>query len=97
VEQADRSGSSDAFSTGALSDGEATAGTDALGRLQRGEIGIEEYLDVQVEAATSHLGPLPPEQLDFVRQTLREQLRSDPVLTELTRRATGTNPADLDR
>jgi hypothetical protein len=73
------------------------AGTEALGRLQRGEIGLDEYLDAQVEAATAHLRTLPAEQLDFIRQSLRAELGSDPVLVELVRRTTGASPVDLNR
>ena len=69
-------------------------GSEALERLGRGELSLEEYLDVRVAEATEHLaGKLPAEQLDFVRETLREQLRTDPVLVELVRRSTGTVPA----
>ena len=35
---------------------------------------------------------LPAAQLDFIRETLREQIASDPVLVELVRRATGATP-----
>lgn len=65
-------------------------GSDALGQLQRGEINVDQYLDTRVEHAVQHLaGRLSPEQLDFVKSTLREQLATDPVLTELVKRATG--------
>jgi hypothetical protein len=76
---------------------QGAAASSALGQLQRGEIGLDEYLEVQLEEATSHLGSLPPEQLDFIRETLREELRSDPALVELVRRATGIAPTDLER
>ena len=73
------------------------AGSAVLARLQRGEIGIDEYLDAKVEEATVHLGSLPEEQLDYIRVTLRSELRNDPVLVELVRRTTGSTPPDLDR
>src|SRR3954469_9600707 len=58
-----------------------------LARLERGEIGLDAYLDGRVGEATRHLeGRLTPEQLDFVRETLRGELSSDPVLVELVRR-----------
>ncbi len=72
-------------------------GSVALGQLQRGEIGLDEFLDAKVEEATAHLGALPAEQLDFVRETLRGELRNDPVLVELVRRATGIVPTDQER
>jgi hypothetical protein len=63
--------------------------SQALSALSRGELSLEQYLDVRVEEAVSHLkSQLPAEQLDFVRGTLRAQLESDPVLVELVRRAT---------
>jgi hypothetical protein len=64
-----------------------------LARLERGEIGLDAYLDGKVTASTQHLaGKLSPEQLAFVRQTLRGELASDPVLVELVRRTTGKVP-----
>jgi hypothetical protein len=61
-----------------------------LARLERGELGLEAYLDARVEEATRHLAQrLNAEQLGFVKETLRTELESDPVLVELVRRATG--------
>jgi hypothetical protein len=76
----------------------ASAGSRAaegtlLEQLRRGEIDLDRYLDVQVNAAMSHVsGGLPPAQLEFIREALREQIASDPVLVELVRRATGEMP-----
>jgi hypothetical protein len=70
----------------------ATEGT-LLEQLRRGEIDLDRYLDVQVNAAMSHVsGALPAAQLDFIRETLRDQIASDPVLVELVRRTTGSTP-----
>jgi hypothetical protein len=64
-----------------------------LARLERGEIGLEAYLDARVGEATKHLeGRLARAELDYVRRTLRAELESDPVLVELVRRATGRTP-----
>ncbi|MCC6669211.1 MAG: hypothetical protein IT375_36065 [Polyangiaceae bacterium] len=72
---------------------EKAAGTDALARLERGEIDVEQYLDAKVDGAVAHLdGRIGGEQLEFVKTALREQLRTDPVLTELVRRSTGSLP-----
>ena len=61
----------------------------ALQRLDAGNISVDEYLDLQVNEAVAHLeGKLPPNQLQFVRESLRDQLREDPVLVELVRRTT---------
>jgi hypothetical protein len=72
---------------------EGTKGADLLDRVQRGEVRLDAYLDVRVDDAVGHLeGKLSPEQLEFVKEELREQLRSDPVLMELVRRTTGQSP-----
>lgn len=65
-----------------------------LASLQRGELSLDQYLDGRVTEATQHLsGKISPEQLDFVKQSLREQLATDPVLVELVQRTTGSAPA----
>src|SRR6187402_2759005 len=65
------------------------ASSSALQRLDAGHISVDEYLDLQVSQAVAHLeGKLPPNQLEFVRESLREQLNEDPVLVELVRRTT---------
>ena len=66
----------------------------ALSSLQRGELSLDQYLDGRVNEATQHLaGKISPDQLDFVKQSLREQLATDPVLIELVQRTTGSSPA----
>jgi hypothetical protein len=63
----------------------------ALSSLQRGELSLDQYLDSRVSEATSHLvGKLSPDQLEFVKQSLREQMATDPVLVELVQRTTGS-------
>jgi hypothetical protein len=63
----------------------------ALQQLDAGTLSVEEYLDLQVNQAVSHLqGALPAAELDFVRDSLRMQLSEDPVLVELVRRTTGS-------
>ena len=63
----------------------------ALERLQRGELTLDQYLDGRVSDATSHLaGKLSPDQLEFVKQSLREQMQTDPVLVELVQRTLGS-------
>jgi len=65
------------------------AASSALQRLDAGDISVDEYLDLQVNEAVAHLaGKLPSNQLEFVRESLREQLTEDPVLVELVRRTT---------
>ncbi|MEI9937176.1 MAG: hypothetical protein WDO69_08110 [Pseudomonadota bacterium] len=66
----------------------------ALSSLQRGELSLDQYLDGRVSDATSHLvGKLSPDQLEFVKQSLRDQMATDPVLVELVQRTTGRAPA----
>jgi len=66
----------------------------SLASLQRGELSLDQYLDGRVTDATSHLvGKLSPDQLEFVKQSLREQMATDPVLVELVQRTTGSAPA----
>ena len=87
--------SGDTFRIDAEATVERAGGSDALERVHRGELSIDEYLDGRVDEAVQHLvGRLPAEQLDFVRQTLREQLSSDPVLVELVRRTVSTTPTE---
>ena len=88
-------GSGEEFKVVKSSTATGIEGSDALGRLQRGELALDDYLDARSAEAVRHLeGKLPAEQLEFVQQTLREQLASDPVLVELVRRATGKLPSE---
>ncbi|MBM4362288.1 MAG: hypothetical protein FJ104_06380 [Deltaproteobacteria bacterium] len=73
--------------TGARSDGVAAAGSAELGRLERGELTLPDYLEARVVSATQHLeGRLPQAELTRVRDGLRAELASDPVTAELVRR-----------
>jgi len=74
---------------------EGLAGSEALGKLQKGEISLPQYLDATVQQAVSHLN-LPAEQLDFVRVELRRQLETDPALLELVQRSTGQSVSAAD-
>jgi hypothetical protein len=79
------------FQVGATAPTEATgaAGSDAFTALERGEIGVDQYLDARVESAVAPLvSKLSPEQLEFVRGELRSALENDPVLVELVRKTT---------
>ena len=81
----------EAFRVGAPAASSASGGD--LARLERGELGLDAYLDARVSEATKHLeGRLGRAELDYVKQTLRSQLESDPVLVELVRKATGRAP-----
>ncbi len=68
--------------------------SEALSSLQRGELTLGQYLAGRVSDATRHLvGKLSPDQLEFVKQSLRDQMATDPVLIELVQRTTGSVPA----
>lgn len=63
-----------------------------LERLRAGEIDVERYLDLKVEAATAHLEGIPAAQLESIRSSLRQRLSSDPALAALVKQATGHAP-----
>lgn len=69
----------------------------ALRQLKRGELSLEEYLEYRVEDAVEHLkDKITTEQLEFVREVVRQELRSDPALREMVRQVTGREPAHAD-
>lgn len=73
----------------------ATTAPDAvsLDRVRSGEVPISTWIDGRVDTATAHLvGVLPAEQLAFVKDHLRQQLATDPVLADLAKAATGVAP-----
>jgi hypothetical protein len=77
--------------------GKATAseapGVVSLDQVRSGAISVSQYLDIKVNEATSHLAHrLSAEQFSFIRESLREQLSSDPALVELVKAATGQLP-----
>ncbi len=63
-----------------------------LDALRAGKVDLRGYLDMKVEEATSHLHGLRPADLDQIKQTLREQMASDPALVDLVKQATGHAP-----
>jgi hypothetical protein len=77
--------------TATLEGAEATrSGGDLdLARLERGELSVDQYLDLQVDRATAHLvDRTSPSALEQVRSELREQLATDPVLRTLAEQVT---------
>lgn len=74
-----------------------TADTDAtspLARLRAGEIDVNRYVDLTVDDATKGLQGLSTSQLDDIKKVLRDQVASDPALTDLVRAATGQSAAE---
>jgi hypothetical protein len=63
-----------------------------LGRFRRGEIDLDTYVDLKVEAAMAHLLGLPPLQLEKTRALLRAKIAAAPELQELIRKATRLGP-----
>lgn len=72
--------------------------SEALRKLRTGEIGLDEYLDLRADAAVAHLTNfLTAMELQTVRETIREELTTDPVLLDLVQRVTGHDAGGGDR
>lgn len=71
----------------------ATQTASPLARLRAGEIDVNGYVDLKVEAATQKLHGLNKAELDTIKKALREQIASDPALVDLVRTATGKVPS----
>ncbi|MGC4067239.1 MAG: hypothetical protein QM784_21875 [Polyangiaceae bacterium] len=68
----------------------AEAPSDMLQRVRSGEVSVEEYIDHATEMALeTYRGKVTGEMLEIVRQSLREHLRTDPVMLEQLRQLTG--------
>jgi hypothetical protein len=63
-----------------------------LEELKAGKIDLDGYLDKKVEAATAHLKGVGEVELSAIRKALRDQLATDPLLSDLVKRATGKAP-----
>jgi hypothetical protein len=63
-----------------------------LERLRAGEVDVNGYVDLEVDKATSALKGLPSAELEEIKSVLRDQMKSDPGLTDLVRTATGSMP-----
>lgn len=70
----------------------ASSATSPLGRLRAGELDVHGYIDLKVDEATSALKGLSPAELDEIKSVLRDQMKSDPGLSDLVRTATGKMP-----
>ena len=65
----------------------------ALDQLKAGKIDFNQYVDMKVDEATSHLEGLSPAQLDSIRSMLRDRMATDPELVDLVKQATGQAPS----
>lgn len=80
------------FKVGKAAASEATS-VASLDQVRSGAISVSQYLDLKVNEATSHLAHrMSAEQFSFIRESLREQLSSDPALVDLVKAATGQLP-----
>jgi len=70
----------------------AAASTSPLARLRAGEVDVHGYVDLKVDEATSALKGLSTAELDEIKSVLRDQMKSDPGLSDLVRTATGKMP-----
>ena len=70
----------------------------SLQKVRRGEMTLDEYLDESTEEAVARVKHLlGPEDLEILRETLREHVRTDPVVVEMIRQMSGQTPEfDLD-
>ncbi|HKO46290.1 MAG TPA: hypothetical protein VJV79_01120 [Polyangiaceae bacterium] len=67
-------------------------------KLRDGEIDQAEYYDASVERSIARLrGIVPTEQLAVVRETLREEVETNPVLNKMLRDAMAQLPAPAAR
>ena len=76
----------------------AAAGTEALRRLKRGEMALDEYLDQQADLGVEHLKKiLSPEDLRSVREIVRDQLSTDPAVAEMIAKLVGARASSPPR
>jgi hypothetical protein len=81
-----------------VSNAQASEESEALQRLHRGDITLEEYLDIKADEAVEHLrGKKSAEHIAAVRHAVRMQMVLHPVTVELARRVTGQDPQRLPR
>jgi len=93
--EVERAGTKEAKEAGAAQGTSAAAATGAaspLERLRAGEIDVHGYVDLKVDEATNGLHGLSPAELDEIKKVLRDQIATDPGLTDLVREATGRMP-----
>lgn len=67
--------------------------SDELQRLRDGQLSLDEYLELQVDRAASHLqGQVSSQRLELIKGVLREQISTSPALVELLHRMGVTLP-----
>lgn len=82
-----------ATSNASLGSPPSAAGSEALQRFRRGELTLDEYLDVLVEQNVQHIVPLvSARRLAAIKEVLREALRTSPDLVQAVKDVTGVEP-----
>ncbi len=71
-----------------------TTTTSPLARLRAGEIDVNAYMDLKVDEATSGLSGISSSKLADIKKILREQMATDPGLSDLVRQSTGHAPSE---
>jgi hypothetical protein len=64
-----------------------------LERLRAGEIDVNGYVDLKVDAATRGLSGLSRVELEQIRGMLKHQMGNDPAVMDLVKQATGSLPS----
>ncbi len=67
-----------------------------LEQLRAGKIDVNGYVDLKVDAATAHLHGMGATELGELKKMLRDQIVSDPALSDLVKQATGSAPTPHD-
>ena len=67
--------------------------SEMLCRLQRHEISLGQYLDHCAEEAVAHLkGLVDSERLQFIKEMIRDQMTTDPVMIRYIEQTTSLSP-----
>ena len=67
-----------------------------LEQLRAGKIDVNQYVDLKLDEATSHLKGLHADQMQSIRELLKDKIVQDPQLVDLVRQATGHVPTPHD-
>ena len=77
---------------------EGANASEPLRRLKSREITVDEYLDYQADAAIEHLRKvLRAEDLRSVREVVRAQISTDPVIADMIAKLVGNEPSPAPR
>jgi len=77
-------------SSTAVADAPLSEQDELARKLRAREISLEQYYDATVELGLAHLrNHVSPEQLEIVRERMREEVETNPILTKMVRDAIG--------